>query len=134
MAEIVSIKKRAKDMQAVCEDELEDIIHAAFLKRQDLMRKVPIMDERITRIDMWLLQQKLPLDILIAIYSRAQFCSWVFYGDAHPELKHLMLLQLRDHYREFQKLPQRWQDALWPCWERWHLELLDEEMGAMANG
>ena len=87
------------------------------------------MDEAITRCDLWLVQQpKLPLDCLVAIYSRAMFCDWVFYGDAHRELKHLMLLRLRDHYRDFQKLPQAWQEALWPCWERWRAEFLDEEM------
>ena len=131
MAKIIELRK-----QAVCENELEEMIHTAFLKRQDLMRKVPIMDERITRIDVWLLQQKLPLDILIAIFSRASFCSWVFYGDAHPELKHLMLLRLRDHYREFQKLPQRWQEALWSIgYGRWYAEFLDqEEQEAAANG
>jgi hypothetical protein len=66
MAEIVELRK------PVCEDELEEMIHRAFLKRQDLMRKVPIMDERITRIDMWMLQQKLPLDILIGLLRRCQ--------------------------------------------------------------
>jgi hypothetical protein len=129
MAEIVELRK------AVCENELEETIHAAFLKRQDLMRKLPIMDERITRIDMWLIQQKLPLDILIAIWSRAQFCSWVFYGDAEPEVKHTMLLRLRSHYLEFCQLPPRLQKKLWPMgWERWHAQFIEEEeMEAAKN-
>ena len=50
-----SFEKRLEDW------ELEEVIHLKFLKRQDLMRKLPIMDERITRIDKWLLQHKLPL-------------------------------------------------------------------------
>jgi hypothetical protein len=59
MAEIVSIIKK-RGMQG---DELEEMIHEAFLKRQDLMWKRPIMDEEITMIDLWLLQQKPPFDI-----------------------------------------------------------------------
>ncbi len=135
MAEIIELRKRAKDMQAVCEDELEEVIHAAFLKRQDLIRRVPIMDERITQIDMSLVQQKLPLDILIAIWSRSSFCEWVFYGDATVEQKHRMLLSLRECYREFQKLPERYREALWSIgYGRWHAEFLDEEdEEAMAN-
>lgn len=122
-AKIISMKKK------------EDEIHRVFLKRQDLMWTKPIMDEEITRCDLWLVQQpKLPIDCLVAIYSRAMFCDWVFYGDAHRELKHLMLLRLRDTYREFQKLPPDWQDALWHCWERWRLEFLDEEMEEAASG
>jgi hypothetical protein len=92
-------------------------------------------DERITRIDMWLIQQKLPLDILIAIWSRAQFCSWVFYGDAEPEVKHTMLLRLRSRYLEFCQLPPRLQKKLWPMgWERWHAQFIEEEeMEAAKN-
>jgi hypothetical protein len=127
-AKIVELRK------AVCENELEETIHRAFLKRQDLMRKVPIMDERITRIDMWLVQQKLPLDILIAIWSRASYCEWVFYGDANPEQKHRMHLSLRESYRAFQKLPERWQEALWSIgWGRWYAEFLDQEEEEAAN-
>jgi hypothetical protein len=130
MAEIVKLRKRI-DMQG---EELEEMIHEAFLKRQDLMWKRPIMDEEITMIDMWLLQQKLPFDILIAIWSRASFCEWIAYGDANPEQKHRMLLNLRECYREFQKLPERWQEALWSIgYGRWHAEFADEEMEA-ANG
>jgi hypothetical protein len=125
MAEIISMRKK--------EDWSEEI-HRVFLKRQDLMWTKPIMSEEITRLDMWLVQQpKLPLDCVVAIWSRAMFCEWVFYGDATAELKHLILLRLREHYREFQKLPQRWHDVLWPMWERWRAEFLDEEMEE-ANG
>ncbi len=124
-AKIIELRKRAKDMQA---DELEETIHAAFLKRQDLMWKRPIMDEEITMIDLWLLQQKLPLDILIPIWSRASFCEWVMYGDANPEQKHRMLLSLRECFRAFQKLPPRWREALWSIgYGRWYAEFLEQE-------
>jgi hypothetical protein len=129
MAKIVKLRK-----QAVCEDELEEMIHEAFLKRQDLMWKRPIMDEEITMIDLWLLQHNPPLDILIPIWSRVSFCEWIFYGDANPEQKHRMLLSLRECYREFQKLPPRWQEALWSIgYGRWHAEFSEQEMEEAAN-
>ncbi len=128
MAELIKLT------QPVCEDELEEIITSEFLKRQDLMRKSPIMDERITRIDAWLLQQNPPLDVLIAIWSRANYVEGVLYGDASAEQKHLTLLNLRECYQAFQKLPQRWQEALWPiAFGKWHAEFIDEEEEA-ANG
>jgi hypothetical protein len=102
--------------------------------RRSLMWTKPIMNEEITRLDKWLVRQpKLELKDVIEIWSRAMYCDWVFYGDAHPELKHLMLLRLRDHYREIQTLPQRWQEALSPMWEWWALEFLEEEKEEAAN-
>ena len=97
--------------------------------RKSLMWTKPIMSEEITRLDKWLVHQpKLPLKDMIEIWSRAMYCDWVFYGDADRELKHLMLLRLREHYREFKTLPQRWQEALSPMWEWWAAEFFDEEM------
>ena len=134
MAKIISLKD--KSFEKRLEDwELEGAIHSKFLERQDLMRKLPIMHERITKIDTWLLQHKLPLDILITICARANYCNWVSYGDVSPEQKHFMLLHLRACYAEFQKLPERWQEALWPMmWGKWHAEFLDEEMKEAASG
>jgi hypothetical protein len=114
----------------------EEEIHRVFLKRQDLMWKRSIMDEEITRLDLWLLQHKLPLDILITIWSRAMYCEYLLSADLNPAQKHLHLIRLRETYREFQKLPQRVQEALWPIGRaRWHVEFLGEEMREeMANG
>jgi hypothetical protein len=107
----------------------EEEIHRVFLKRQDLMWKRPIMDEEITHLDEWLLQHKLPLDVLITIWSRAMYCEYLLSTDLNPAQKHLCLLRLREHYRQFQKLPQRVQEVLWPIgWARWHAEFLSEEM------
>jgi hypothetical protein len=109
--------------------DLEEKIHRAFMKRQNLMWKRPLMDEEITRIDTWLLQFKLPMEILIAICSRAGYCQWLMTSDLSTEQRHLFLLHLRDCWREFQKLPPRNQEALWSIagWGRWHAEFLAEE-------
>ena len=114
----------------------EEAIHQVFLKRQDLMWKRPVMDEEITRLDEWLLQHKLPLDVLITIWSRAMYCEYLLSTNLNPVQKHLHLLRLREYYRQFQKLPQRVQEVLWPIgWARWHAEFLSEEMQEeAANG
>jgi hypothetical protein len=62
----------------------EDEIRRVFLKRQDLMWKRSIMDEEITHLDEWLLQHKLPLDILIPIWSRAMYCEYLLSADLNP--------------------------------------------------
>jgi hypothetical protein len=122
MAEIISMKKRNRI-------DYDWGLQLVLKKRKALLHSVPIMSKELTEIDKWLATQSgLPLKVLLDVWQRAMFCSWVFYGDAHPELKHIMLLQLRDHYRDFQKLPPRLQTRMWPMWERFRQEFLDEEM------
>jgi hypothetical protein len=107
----------------------EEAIHQVFLKRQDLLFKRSILSEEITRLDLWLLQHKPPLDILIAIWSRTMYCEYLLSADLNPAQKHLHLIRLRECYREFQKLPVRVQEVLFPIgWARWHVEFLGEEM------
>jgi hypothetical protein len=54
-------------------------------------------------------------------------------GDATPTQQHHILLRLREHYQQFQKLHEHVQAALWPIgYARWHAEFLDEEKA--ANG
>ena len=131
MAKIVSMKKSREESWVGSLGELNLVLS----HRKELMYKLPIMSEEITRLDLWLLEQpKLPLRVAIEIWSRCVFCEWVFYGDASPELKHLILLRLRECYREFQKLPQHWQEQLSPKWDRWAAEFLDEEMEEAASG
>lgn len=111
-------------------------VKCVIAHREELMHKLPIMSDEITRLDIWLLEQpKIPIKTSIEIWSRFMYCNWLFYGDAHPELKHLMLLRLRDHFQEFQKLPPRAQEVLWPMWEMWRLQLIEEnEEAEAANG
>jgi hypothetical protein len=135
MADIINLRTQAEDFSKRIEAwELEQIIHAKFMKRQDLMHKVSIMDARITKIDMWLLQHKLPLDILIAIWSRAAYCEWFIVHTTHPEQRHRTLLNLRESYREFQRLPPRWQEALFSIgYGPWQAEFAEEEAEAEAR-
>jgi hypothetical protein len=104
-------------------------------KRKALIRSVPIMSDEITKLDNWLVTQPhLPLRDLIDIWARSTHVDWVKYGDASPDLKHLILLRLEGCFEEFQKLPPRWQKKLWPIWERWRAEFMDQEQEEAANG
>ena len=129
MAEIVSMKKRNRI-------DYDWGLQLVLKKRKELLRTVPIMSDQLTEIDKWLATQPgLPIKIYCDIWSRASFCFWVQYGDASPEVKHLMLLRLRESYWEFCLLPTKWQKKLWPMgWERWHAEFIEEEIEEAANG
>jgi hypothetical protein len=130
MSEIVSIKEGKRGSRTDYDWGLALVLK----KRKALLRTVPIMSDQLTEIDKWLATQPgLPIKILIDIWSRASFCFWVQYGDASPEVKHIMLIRLRESYWEFCQLPLRYQKKLWPMgWERWHAEFEEEEEA--ANG
>jgi hypothetical protein len=102
-------------------------LEVVLKKRKELMRTRPIMSDEITELDSWLVTQSLSIKDLIQIWSRCQYCWLVYYDDADPALKHLMLLHLRDVYHEFCKLPPKMQKRLWPMWESWAEELRQEE-------
>jgi hypothetical protein len=122
MAEIVSIKRSRIDY-----DWRLDLV---LKRRKALLHSVPIMSTELTELDKWLAKQSgLPIKVLIDVWTRAMFCSWVFYGDAEPEVKHIMLRNLRDHFQEFCQLPPRLQKRMW---QRWREEFEDEEES--ANG
>jgi hypothetical protein len=128
MAEIVRLAQR-KDQSGNWG------LNLVLKKRKALMRTVPIMSDQITQLDKWLVTQPITIKELIQIWSRSMYVEWVMYGDLSPDLKHLILLRLRDHYREFQTLPASWQARLWPMWANWMAEFLDEEMEQeAANG
>ena len=127
MGEIVNIKKREAWVDSW---ELNLIID----RREELMWKVPIMSDEITRLDKWLVQQpKLPLRVAADIWCRCMYCQSGYYMDADQQLKHQMLLNLRRHYQEFQKLPKHIQERLSPMWDRWMWHFLDEEMEAASG-
>jgi hypothetical protein len=122
MAEIVMIKQRNRI-------DHDWGLALVLKKRKELLRTVPIMSDQLTELDKWLCQQSgLPIKVYIDVWTRASFCFWVQYGDASREVKHLMLLRLRESYFEFCQLPIRYQKKLWPLgWERWAAEFEDEE-------
>jgi hypothetical protein len=130
MAKIVNIKEKRRI-------DYDWGLQLVLKKRKALLHSVPIMSDQLTEIDKWLATQSgLPLKVLIDVWARAMFCDWVLYDDASPEVKHIMLLRLREHYFEFCQLPLRLQKKLWPLgWERWHAQFMEEEeREEAANG
>ena len=126
MAEIISMKKRNR----IDYDWGLDLV---LKKRKSLLRSVPIMSDELTEIDKWLSTQSgLPLKVYCDIWSRAMYIDFLLFDDLTPGQKHHSLLRLRDHYREFLRLPANLQKRLWPMWERWRQEFL--EMEEAANG
>jgi len=96
--------------------------------RKELIWSVPITDQRITKLDIQLIEHPLTdLSLLFEIYSRIMYVSAATYAvEATPPEKGWMLLRLRDHYREFCRLPERWQEVLRPLWLEW-ADVLNEE-------
>jgi len=130
MAKVVSLKQqeRARAELAALDNWGLQIV---LKKRKQLLRTVPIMSDELTELDMWLCRQPgLPIKVLIDIWSRSMFCSWVLYADQIPEVQHIMLVNLREHYVEFCQLPLKMQKKLWPFWERWAEEV--EEINGSA--
>jgi hypothetical protein len=101
----------------------------AVKRRNELMWTKPIMDQEITDIDLWLLHNPhATFADSIKALTRSIYCLWVFYGDMSPQRQHLTLLRLREGYREYQRFPKVWQEALAPIWNCWLMEFIGEEM------
>jgi hypothetical protein len=96
--------------------------------RKELIWSVPITDQRITKLDIRLIEHPLTdLSLLFEIYSRIMYVSAATYAvQATPQEKCWMLFMLRDHYRKFRQMPERVQECLRPLWLEW-VDVLDEE-------
>ena len=104
--------------------------------RKELIWSVPITDQRITKLDMRLLEHPLTdLSLLFEIYSRIMYVTAATYAvQATPQEKRWMLLSLRDCYREFCQMPERVQECLRPFWLEWVDVLNDEERELERRG
>ena len=103
-------------------------IASVYAKRRALMVEDPIHSSKITRLDLWLLDQPdLPVDVAGQIWVRMMLASSIIYEiEQDPEYKHQMLLVLREHFDEFRKLPEKWQERMRPYWLPW-LDVLNRE-------
>jgi hypothetical protein len=105
-------------------------LNLAIDRRNELMWKVPIISERITRIDMWLLLQqplRVPIKTVLDIHWRACYCAALFYEDTkHPAVRHRMLVALRKHYAEWMQLPEKWRERTGDPFAVWR-DVLEEE-------
>src|SRR6516225_54480 len=96
--------------------------------RKELIWSVPITDQRITKLDMRLIEHPLTdLSLHFEIYQRMMYVTAATYAvKATPQQKHWMLLALRDCYRELCQMPERVQELLRPLWLEW-VDVLNEE-------
>jgi hypothetical protein len=61
------------------------------------------------------------------IFMRAAWTEAVLYGLADAEVKHKALLRLRESFREIQRWPEAWQEAIAPVFAHWAEVLREEE-------
>jgi hypothetical protein len=61
-----------------------------------------------------------------AIFMRVAWAEAVLYGLVDPDVKHRMLLRLRETFRVTQRWPEQWQEAVAPAFLHW-MEVLEEE-------
>ena len=128
MAEIISMKKRNRI-------DYDWGLEIVLKKRKELVRTAPLMSEELTELDKWLCTQSgLPLKVYCDIWARAMYIDFLLFDDLTHGQKRHSLIRLRDHFREFQRLPPRIQKKLWPMWERWHAQFIEEEEMEAANG
>jgi hypothetical protein len=130
MGEIVSINGREPPARPRYIGTKADYEHARA-KRAELMWSRPIMDEEITEIDKWLIDNPhAKLSDHVNSLSRAIYCTWLLYSDPKisAEKRHHILLTLRLDYRAYEKFPKHWQEALDPMWRCWAMQFIDEEI------
>jgi hypothetical protein len=107
-------------------------------RRRELMWTVPITDRRISELDIQLIEHPLTdWRLKFLIYCRIMYVGPVVYDNsASADEKHQMLLELREHYREFCQAPERVQELLRPTWLEWldTLNIEEQEERERAHG
>jgi hypothetical protein len=118
------------------DQHLKDEYVELVCRRTNLMYRAPNSPEHIgiqlspeiRDIERNLLDHPLTnIHMQCAILARVAWMEAMLYGIADPDLKHRMLLSLREHYREIQRLPKAWRDAFAPIWAMWMDNLEWEE-------
>jgi hypothetical protein len=109
--------------------ELKEDYNHLVRRRRALERFAPVDSRPLTEIDKQLAEHPLLKPKMeLAIRSRSIYMLWLAYADADAQLKHEILLSLRECYRALSKHDQ---EELWQLWWRW-LDHFEEE--EVANG
>jgi hypothetical protein len=110
--------------------QLRQHYESLLICRKALLHTVPITHPDITDVEQRLLDHPCTdMQMRFNILARCIWVSALLYDHeyAGPLLKDQMLLAIREHFHAYQKLPERWQDALAPMWANWLDVLNDEE-------
>jgi hypothetical protein len=107
-------------------------IGSVLAKRRALLYTEPIFSPEIMKYNHWLCQHadELTLDELLEIWAHSMWCVYLSYRDpdCDPELRRQTLLNLREQYNRYLKLPKRHQEKFWPTWRSiWDGHFLIEE-------
>jgi hypothetical protein len=103
-------------------------------ERSEMNGELPCISRHLTKLDAILMDDPLTdLSLRTLMLARAAYVSARMYQeDPEPIIKHLLLLSIRCHHRQFMKLPKPYSDALAPIWSKW-LDVLEEEEKELAN-
>src|SRR5262249_60489901 len=87
---------------------------SVLAKRRALMCNEPIISSAITRLDLWLCDQpELTLQEIEDIWTRMMIVSSLMYElEKDSEQRHTILVAVREHFDEFKKLPEKWQERV----------------------
>jgi hypothetical protein len=118
---------RIRDIDYYPEEEWD--LRSVLAKRRILMCDEPIISAKITRIDLWLSEQPdLTVEEIGQIWMRMLLVSSLQYElERDPEQRASILLAVREHFDEFRKLPEKWQQHMRPAWLPWFEALNREE-------
>jgi hypothetical protein len=108
-------------------------VGSVIAKRRALFYTETVFSPEIWKYNEWLLTQreeKLTIDELIEIWAHSSWCFYVTYKDqdCDPELRHQMLLHLRESFNVYLKLPERIQEMLRPMFSIWQGQFVGEEL------
>jgi hypothetical protein len=108
-------------------------IHSVIAKRRALFYTETVWSPEIWKYNKSLLtqrQEKLTIDELIEIWSHAIYCVYLTYSDpkCDLELRHQMLLNLKEDFNKYLTLPERIQEKFWPMWSIWYGKFVEEEL------
>jgi hypothetical protein len=121
--EPIDLSYTEEDYRADLEEQYFELVclHA------NLMYKA-LADPRLLEIELKLVNHPLTnIHMHFAILQRQIWLSALYYNVADDrDVKDRMLLQIREHYQETQRLPEAWRDALAPLWAQW-AEVLERE-------
>jgi len=121
-----------KDIDYYPQEEWD--LGSVLAKRRALLYTEPL-SSKVMRCNKWLCERtdELTFSELIDIWSHSMWCVYCCYQDPEcdRELQHEILLNLRKHFHEYLKLPERYQEKFWPMWSFWYgrflAELAEEE-------
>ena len=102
-------------------------------ERSEMNGELPCITRHLTNLDGILAEDQLTdLRLRVEMLARAAYISALRYKEEpEPIIKHLLLLSIRQHHRQFMKLPAAVREGFAPMWGEW-LSVLEEEERSYA--